>query len=46
MIEKNYNKQYEALSNKEILIADKSRHFIMFDEFEWMARNIQLYFSK
>jgi pimeloyl-ACP methyl ester carboxylesterase len=46
MIEKNYNKQYEALSNKEILIADKSRHFIMFDEFEWMVRNIQQYFSK
>lgn len=46
MIEKNYNKQYEALSNKEILIAEKSRHFIMFDEFEWMARSIQQYFSK
>ncbi len=46
IIEKNYNKQYEALSNKEILIADKSRHFIMFDEFEWMARNIKQYFSK
>ena len=46
MIEKNYNKQYEALSNKEILIAEKSRHFIMFDEFEWMASSIQQYFSK
>lgn len=32
VVRKNYDEQFENLSEKEILIAPESKHFIMFDE--------------
>lgn len=40
MIEKTYNSQYGKLSNKRILYADKSAHFIMYDQPEWLLASI------
>lgn len=39
----NYEKQYANLASKEILIADNCRHFIMFDQPEWLQHNINRY---
>lgn len=46
VIESNFQKQYAGLPNKTILIANNSRHFIMFDEAEWMNHSISKYFAK
>ncbi|MBO9659319.1 MAG: alpha/beta hydrolase, partial [Chitinophagaceae bacterium] len=44
--ESNFQKQYTDLANKTILIANNSRHFIMFDDAEWMNNSISKYFAK
>lgn len=44
--EETFQKQYARLKQKEIRIADNSRHFIMFDQPEWMYSNISNFFSK
>lgn len=40
-IEKTYNTQFEKMTNKTILYADKSAHFIMYDQPEWLIKNIK-----
>lgn len=40
IMKQNYEKQYANLSDKQIHIASNSKHFIMFDEFDWMIENI------
>jgi pimeloyl-ACP methyl ester carboxylesterase len=44
--EANFQQQYTNLANKTILIANNSRHFIMFDEAGWMNNSISKYFAK
>ena len=36
----NYEKQYSKLPNKTILMAPKSKHFIMFDQPEWFYETV------
>lgn len=36
----NYEKQYSNLSNKTIIMASKSKHFIMFDQPEWFYKTV------
>jgi pimeloyl-ACP methyl ester carboxylesterase len=43
MILSTYEKQYANLQSKEILIADNSKHFIMFDQPDWLQKNINVY---
>jgi pimeloyl-ACP methyl ester carboxylesterase len=43
MISSTYEKQYANLRSKEIIIADNSKHFIMFDQPEWLQKNINTY---
>lgn len=38
-----YEKQYTNLTSKEIMIADNSKHFIMFDQPAWLQRTINQY---
>lgn len=42
----NYEKQYSNLISKEILIADNSRHFIMFDQPEWFYNSVNDFLKK
>jgi pimeloyl-ACP methyl ester carboxylesterase len=46
IIKANYEKQYTNLKNKEILIADASKHFIMFDQPEWLYSQINKYLQQ
>ena len=43
LVESNYVKQYEQLKSKEIYIASQSKHFIMFDQPEWMYDKINTF---
>ncbi len=43
---KTYNDQFAKLNNKQIEIAENSKHFIMFDQPEWMYRRINTFFNK
>ncbi len=42
-VKSNYEKQYANLKNKEMKFADDSKHFIMFDQAEWLYLNINNY---
>ena len=46
IIKANYEKQYTNLKNKEILIADGSKHFIMFDQPEWLYSQLNKYLQQ
>ena len=46
LIKANYEKQYTNLKNKEILIADNSKHFIMFDQPEWLYSQVNKYLQQ
>lgn len=46
IIKTNYTKQYTNLENKEIIIIDSSRHFIMFDQPEQLYSHINKYLDK
>lgn len=43
MIKANYEKQYTNLNDKEILIAETSKHFIMFDQPLWLYTQVNKY---
>jgi pimeloyl-ACP methyl ester carboxylesterase len=43
LVRTNYEKQYKNLSSKQISIADNCRHFVMFDQPEWMETQINTY---
>lgn len=45
-IKANYEKQYTNLKYKEILIADGSKHFIMFDQPDWLYSQVNKYLQK
>ena len=40
VIEANYSAQYEKLDEKEMYFASNSKHFIMFDQNEWLVNKI------
>lgn len=46
MVVPNFEKQYANLKNKTIEIADDSKHFIMFDQPEWLYNQINNYLAK
>ncbi|SNT28122.1 Pimeloyl-ACP methyl ester carboxylesterase [Ekhidna lutea] len=46
MSQQTFEKQYENLSNKTISLADNSKHFIMFDQPEWLYSQINNYLAK
>jgi pimeloyl-ACP methyl ester carboxylesterase len=41
----NYEKQYDNLAEKEILISEHSKHFIMFDDPTWFYENVNSFLS-
>lgn len=43
IIKTNYEKQYANLKNKKIIIAEESKHFIMFDQPVWLMQQINSY---
>ncbi|MEQ9378158.1 MAG: alpha/beta hydrolase [Imperialibacter sp.] len=42
----NYEKQYANLTTKNIIIAENSKHFIMFDQPTWLYEHINKYLSQ
>ena len=46
MVLTTYESQYQNLKNKEIFIAEDSKHFIMFDQPEWMYGKINEFLEK
>ncbi|MEP1033061.1 alpha/beta hydrolase [Ekhidna sp.] len=46
MVLPNFEKQYANLKNKTINIADDSKHFIMYDQPEWLYNQINSYLTK
>lgn len=46
MVQQTYDKQYVNLTNKTIELADDSKHFIMFDQPEWLYTQINQYLAK
>ena len=46
VIKMNFEKQYAALADKQIEMAPNSKHFIMFDEPNWLYNSINTFFSK
>lgn len=41
--EANYEKQYAGLSNKTIIMASDSKHFLMFDQPEWFYKTVNAF---
>lgn len=39
----NYESQYSNLSNKTIIMATNSKHFVMFDQPEWFYKNVNIF---
>lgn len=46
MVKINYEKQYINLKNKKIIIAEDSKHFIMFDQPIWLTQQINNYLNE
>ncbi len=46
MTQKTFEQQYTNLKNKSIVLADNSKHFIMFDQPEWFYIQINKYLTK
>ncbi|MCL3781334.1 alpha/beta hydrolase [Prolixibacteraceae bacterium JC049] len=46
MIEQNYQKQYVALKQKEIIYIDNSAHFIMFDQFNTYIQQVKQFLKQ
>jgi pimeloyl-ACP methyl ester carboxylesterase len=46
MTQQTFEKQYANLKNKTIELADNSKHFIMFDQPEWLYSQINNYLAK
>ncbi len=46
VVKTNYDSQYSNLANKEIFIADDSKHFVMFDQPEWMYGKINSFLAQ
>ncbi|WP_436516981.1 alpha/beta fold hydrolase [Ekhidna sp. To15] len=46
MVLPNFEKQYANLENKTIEVADDSKHFIMFDQPEWLYSQINNYLAQ
>ncbi len=46
VVRKNYDEQFANLSEKEILIAPESKHFIMFDEPAWFYSSLNKFLAK
>lgn len=46
LVQGNYEKQYANLASKEIRIVDNSRHFIMFDQPQWLYDNINTFLDQ
>lgn len=42
----NFEKQYANLKNKSIVIADNSRHFIMFDQPDWFYQKVNSFLAE
>ncbi|WP_196889067.1 alpha/beta fold hydrolase [Aureivirga sp. CE67] len=45
IVQKNYESQYENLSNKTIKMASNSKHFLMFDQAEWFYETLNTFFE-
>ena len=45
IVKGNYEKQYAKLASKQIVIADGSKHFIMFDKPEWFYKNVNSFLA-
>lgn len=45
VVKENYEKQYAQLASKSIVIADNSRHFVMFDQPEWFYNQVNTFLS-
>lgn len=41
MVKQTYENQYENLAGYDLIIADNSAHFVMFDQAEWFTEQIQ-----
>lgn len=46
LVKSNYEKQYANLKDKQILIAEASKHFVMFDKPEWLYTQINKYIGQ
>ena len=46
MVTANMEKQYANLQNKEIVIADNSKHFVMFDQPDWFYQQVNAFLKK
>lgn len=46
IVKANLEKQYAALSNKEIEVADNGKHFLMFDTPDWFYAKVNSFLSK
>lgn len=46
IVQTTYDNQYANLKNKKILLADDSKHFVMFDQLEWLSTQINDYLSR
>ncbi|WBL24896.1 hypothetical protein [Zunongwangia sp. HGR-M22] len=44
-VEKNYKSQYENLKSYKLSFAENSKHFIMFDQPEWLKNQINIALS-
>lgn len=45
-VQETVEKQFSQVPNKEILIAENSRHFIMFDQEEWFYEKVNSFLAK
>ncbi|MEQ8926303.1 MAG: alpha/beta hydrolase [Fulvivirga sp.] len=46
MTQKTFEQQYANLKNKSIVMADDSKHFIMFDQPEWFYKQVNNYLTE
>ena len=43
---KNYETQIKAIPNKTMAVAKKSKHFVMYDEPEWMLKQMDVFLAE
>lgn len=46
VIEKNFKEQYQNLTNKTIIVAPNSKHYVMFDQPEWFYKKVNAFLNE
>jgi N-formylmaleamate deformylase len=46
MLQKTYDMQFEKLPNKSVVLSDQGKHFLMYDDLNWMLATMDSFLAK